>query len=126
MAMRKKLPTLAFALLLCATAPIAAQDAGNAAPPAPEKGKAEGTVQAPAPEAESAPAVEAPRGPDVSALRKDLSAVLDELTQARSRASTLVKALFGTRVSVSVARRADDQRLSRIILRFDGVPVHDS
>jgi hypothetical protein len=126
MDMRARLPVLAFALLLCATRPIAAQDAGNGAPPTADKGKAESTQPAATPEAESAPPAEAPRGPDVSALRKDLSAVLDELTQARARASSLVKALFGTRVSVSVARRADDQRLSRIILRFDGVPVHDS
>ena len=116
---------LALSLLLSAAAPTMAQDAAaNPSPPADEKAKPEGAPQAAAPEAPQ-PA-QAPRGPDVSSLRKDLSAVLDELTQARARASALVKSLFGTRVSVAVARRADDQRLARIVLRFDGVPVHDS
>jgi hypothetical protein len=122
---RSTLITLLSGSLLAAS--VHAQEPG-APPPAPATDKpapapAEAAVPpAPAP----APEVEEKRGPDVSALQKDLSAVLDELTQARARASSLVKALFGTRVSVTVARRADDQRLARIVLRFDGVPVHDS
>jgi hypothetical protein len=83
---------------------------------------------APPPPAEPAPAP-APAedsGPDVSALEKDLAAVLDELTQARARASVLVKSLFKTQIEVWVARRADDQRMERIVLKLDGIPVHDS
>ena len=52
--------------------------------------------------------------------------MLDELTQARARASVLVKSLFKTQIEVWVARRADDQRMERIVLKLDGIPVHDS
>ena len=117
--------TVYLLLLSLAAGHAGAQDAKAPAPPAPEKAAAQSSEQASAPEPAAEPA-EPPRGPDVSALRKDLSAVLDELTQARARTSAMVKALFGTRVTVWVARRADDQRLARIVLRFDGVPVHDS
>jgi glucose/arabinose dehydrogenase len=81
------------------------------------------------PPAESAPEAappEASKGPDTAALSAELSSVLDELTQARARASVLVKSLFRTQVEIWVARRADDQRMARIQLKLDGVPVHDS
>jgi hypothetical protein len=76
---------------------------------------------APAPAAPAAPAQ-----PDVSALSSELSSVLDELIQARTRASVLAKTLFRTRIDINVLRRADDQQLVRIKLALDGVPVHDS
>jgi hypothetical protein len=62
----------------------------------------------------------------VSRLETELASVLDELIQARTRTSVLVKTLFRTPVEVWVIRRADDQRLAHITLRLDGVPVHDS
>jgi hypothetical protein len=52
--------------------------------------------------------------------------VLDELIQARTRTAVLVKTLFRTPLEVWVVHRADEQRLARITLRLDGVPVHDS
>ncbi|MFT3923437.1 MAG: hypothetical protein QM778_12955 [Myxococcales bacterium] len=89
-----------------------------------------------APEAASAAQTPAPvptppqsspaSGPDVSQLEGELANVLDELIQARTRTSVLVKTLFRTPVEVWVVRRADDQRLAHITLRLDGVPVHDS
>ena len=71
-------------------------------------------------------AAPASTGPDVSHLESELASVLDELIQARTRTSVLVKTLFRTPVEVTVIRRADDQRLAHITLRLDGVPVHDS
>lgn len=65
-------------------------------------------------------------GPDVSALSSELSNVLDELIQARTRASVLAKSLFRTRIDINVLRRADDQQLVHVRLALDGVPVHDS
>lgn len=72
----------------------------------------------------AAPATTA--APDVSALSSELSAVMDELIQARTRASVLAKALFRTRIDINVVRRADDQQLVRIRLALDGMPIHDS
>jgi hypothetical protein len=68
----------------------------------------------------------APPPPDVSALSGELSEVLDELIQARTRASVLAKSLFRTRIDINVLRRADDQQLVRVKLALDGVPVHES
>jgi hypothetical protein len=90
----------------------------------PEKPEAAPVAEAAAPEV-VAPA-EVPKGPDTALLSAELSSVLDELTQARARASVLVKSLFRTQVEIWVARRADDQRMARIQLKLDGVPVHDS
>ncbi len=109
--------TLTLSLVLLFAASALAQD-----PPAPPAEPAAAQPAQAAPE--QAPAVE--KGVDVSALTAELSIVLDELTQARARASVLVKALFRTQVEVWVARRADDQRMTRIQLKLDGIPVHDS
>ena len=69
---------------------------------------------------------ESAAAPDVSALSGELSSVLDELIQARTRASVLAKSLFRTRIDINVLRRADDQQLVRVKLSLDGMPVHDS
>lgn len=74
----------------------------------------------------SAPVEKRPATADVSGLSAELSAVLDELIQARTRASVLSKALFRTRIDIHVRRRANDQQLMRVKLSLDGVPVHDS
>jgi hypothetical protein len=62
----------------------------------------------------------------LSLARQELQSVLDELIQARSRVAVLGKALFKTSLEVNVVRRADDQRLVRVVLSLDGIPVHDS
>ena len=85
-----------------------------------------------APEAVSEPAVHAPTaappdsGDDLAQLRAELSRVLDELIQARTRATVLAKNLFRTRIDITLLRRADDQDLGKLRLLLDGVPVHDS
>jgi hypothetical protein len=120
--MRRIAPILL--LSLAATAEAQAPDPPAPAPaPAQPAPAAEAPTEAPAPAPEPAPA---PAGPDVSALEKELATVLDELTQARARASLLVKSLFKTQVEVWVARRADEQRMERLVLKLDGIPVHDS
>jgi hypothetical protein len=97
---------------------------GTPAPPAPAQPAAPSQESGEA--APSAAPAQAPAGPDVSALSSELSAVLDELIQARTRASVLAKTLFRTRIDVLVTRRSDDQQLLRVRLALDGVPVHDS
>jgi len=106
--------------------PLTATPAPTAAPAAPATAP---TAVAPVTVIEprkATPAPSAPAEPDVSALSSELSSVLDELIQARTRASVLAKALFRTRIDINVLRRADDQQLVRIKLALDGVPVHDS
>jgi len=89
------------------------------------KAEPEKAAPASAPAEAVAPAQESAT-PDVSALSAELSAVLDELIQARTRASVLAKSLFRTRIDINVLRRADDQQLVHVRLSLDGVPVHDS
>jgi hypothetical protein len=97
-----------------------------ATPATPAAPAAPAASSEPAPAAAPEAAAKPPAGPDVSALSAELSAVLDELIQARTRASVLAKTLFRTRIDVLVTRRSDDQQLLRVKLALDGVPVHDS
>jgi hypothetical protein len=98
--------------------------AGAAKPVAPAPATAPSTAVEPRTPEAAAPVAAPP--PDVSALSSELSAVLDELIQARSRASILAKSLFRTRIDINVLRRADDQQLLHVKLALDGVPVHES
>lgn len=118
---RALLPSLAGLLAVAAAARAEGPSKGA---PAPAPVQAASSEPAEAPE-DGAPA-EAPAGPDVGALSAELSAVLDELIQARTRASVLAKTLFRTRIDVLVTRRSDDQQLLHVKLALDGVPVHDS
>ncbi|HTU62947.1 MAG TPA: hypothetical protein VMF89_31015, partial [Polyangiales bacterium] len=79
--------------------------ATGAKPAAPAPVTVPATVIEPRTPEAAAPA--APPPPDVSALSSELSSVLDELIQARSRASILAKSLFRTRIDINVLRRAD-------------------
>lgn len=100
-----------------------------AQPAAPAAAPASGTPTTTAPVTVIEPRAAtptAPAAPDVSALSTELSEVLDELIQARSRASVLAKSLFRTRIDINVLRRADDQQLLHVKLALDGVPVHES
>jgi hypothetical protein len=110
---------------------LAQEPAKPATTPAPAAAGSTPTVVAPVvieprKAAVTAAAPTAASAPDVSALTAELSAVLDELIQARTRASVLAKTLFRTRIDINVVRRADDQQLVRIKLALDGMPVHDS
>ncbi len=145
--MGHKLPLLVV-LSLCGLSSLArAQDAGSPATPSgpasaatpnpathPNTGAPKSAAPASASPAPAATPVQAASesvappatGPDLSVVRSDLANIMDELIAARARVSILSKALFKTKLSVRVVRRADDQRLEHITLRLDGVPVHDS
>ena len=77
-----------------------------------------------APPAESARRRERRAPPDVSALSSELSTVLDELIQARTRASCWPRACSARHRHQRAAPRRDHS-CSRT-LTLDGVPVHDS
>jgi hypothetical protein len=74
----------------------------------------------------SAPSDAAGRTAELDRLEQELSAVMDELVEARARAGVIARGLFQTELGVDVIRRADDQRLAHLRLTLDGVPVHDS
>jgi hypothetical protein len=84
------------------------------------------------PQSEPAPAAPPPKEGKAegdAALRKiedELARVMDELVSARARAAVLSQALFKTKLEVEVFRRADDTQLARIVLKLDGLPIHDS
>jgi hypothetical protein len=109
-----------------ATKPPAAAPAAPAAAAPASAPTSIGPVTIEPRKAVGSPAPAAPAAPDVSALSGELSAVMDELIQARTRASVLAKTLFRTRIDINVLRRADDQQLVRIKLALDGMPIHDS
>jgi hypothetical protein len=70
------------------------------------------------------PAPSDARATEVAALRHDLSAVMDELVQARARVAVLGKALFKTKVRVKIDNRATpDQVVVGASLWLDGSPV---
>jgi hypothetical protein len=60
----------------------------------------------------------------VSGLQTELSALMDELVQARTRAALLGKTLFKTVTRVYVQNLAgDDAVLSKVVLKLDGAPI---
>lgn len=61
---------------------------------------------------------------EVSGLQTELSALMDELVQARTRAALLGKTLFKTVTRVYVQNLAgDDAVLSKLVLKLDGAPI---
>lgn len=92
---------------------------------------AEPNAQASAPATESTPAVDPAleptlaTGPDLSPLRQEFTAIMDELVKARARVAIVGKALFKTKVRIVLQNRAGDaQSLERIVLRLDGAPIY--
>jgi hypothetical protein len=60
----------------------------------------------------------------VSGLQTELSSLMDELVQARTRAALLGKTLFKTVTRVYVQNLAgDDAVLSKVVLKLDGAPI---
>jgi hypothetical protein len=60
----------------------------------------------------------------VPGLQTELSALMDELVQARTRAALLGKTLFKTVTRVYVQNLAgDDAVLSKVVLKLDGAPI---
>jgi hypothetical protein len=109
---------LASLSLVCVEALVSAQDVSPEAKEKPSEGSATNKP--------SAPADEATRTAELDRLEQELSAVMDELVEARARASVIARGLFSTELAVEVVRRADDQQLAHLTLTLDGVPVHDS
>jgi hypothetical protein len=117
-----------------------------APPPPPPPAAAAAAEPAPAPEPETAPAPvpaapePAPASPppaaavaaakpklsaeQLDALRAESSQLIDEMTQARAKASLLGKTLFKTQLRLRVQNlAAPDPRLVKIVLKLDGAPV---
>jgi hypothetical protein len=121
--------TTLLASLLLASA-VSAQEPKAPSTQDPKAPAAEATKPSTAssevPAQESTSAAPASNAPDVSSLQSELSSVLDELIQARTRAAVLAKSLFKTRIELLMSRRADDQKIVHVRLGLDGVPVHDS
>lgn len=113
---------LGWTLLLCQ--PALAEDE----PPAQPEAEAAEVAVDPQVASEEPDQPDAPGADDeaLAALRGELSTLLDELIQARTRASVLAKNLFRTQVDITLLRRADAQNLAGLKLLLDGVPVHDS
>ena len=81
-------------------------------------------VDAPAEPEEARPTESYAFGPDLSPIRSQFTAIMDELVQLRSRTAVLGRQLFNTRVSVTVENRAsDDNVLERMVLHLDGAPI---
>ncbi|MDB4990093.1 MAG: Outer rane autotransporter barrel [Myxococcaceae bacterium] len=97
---------------------VAAQDK------APEKAV---TVAEPVAEVSERPSERAAgKSSELAQIERELAVVMDELVAARVRAGVLARSLFHTELTVDVSRRAGDQTMRRMVLRLDGVPVHDS
>lgn len=75
----------------------------------------------------AAPANVAPKASDaedVASLQSELSTLMDELVQARTRAALLGKTLFKTVSRVYVQNlTGDDAVLSKVVLKLDGAPI---
>jgi hypothetical protein len=95
----------------------------SAAPSAATITPAAEPERTPEPAAEPAADAEPDKTEKFANLQQQLSSVMDELAQARARATVLGKALFKTKVSVKVDNRAEDQVAVRAALWLDGAPV---
>ncbi|MGE0785098.1 MAG: hypothetical protein AB7S26_05370 [Sandaracinaceae bacterium] len=66
-----------------------------------------------------------PAPPDISPIRADYVALMDDLVQARMRVHALGSELFRTRITVDVEDRTGDRvTIARIVVRLDGAPVY--
>ncbi len=112
--------TASFLALVLLSLPLVAAGQAEVAAPAAEAPAEPTPEPAPAPAAEEA----APPPSQVDALQTELSALMDELVQARTRASLIGKTLFKTQVRVFVQNLAgDDAILAKIVLKLDGAPI---
>jgi hypothetical protein len=99
--------------------PLAAGE-GDEAKPAPLSV----TPVAATPDASKDSAPPAADTEQVSGLQTELSSLMDELVQARTRAALLGKTLFKTVTRVYVQNLAgDDAVLSKVVLKLDGAPI---
>ena len=112
-----------------APTPPAAQATPDAATPPATPPAVPVATPAPTPAPTPTPEVvdPGPTPPDVSPLREEYVALMDEMVQARGRVAELGRELFQTRVAVMVQDRAgDDQTLARFVVELDGAPIYRS
>ncbi len=65
-----------------------------------------------------------PAPPDVTPIRTDFVALMDDLVQARMRVSALGSELFRTRITIDLQdRTGDGTSLARLVVHLDGAPV---
>jgi hypothetical protein len=100
--------------------PLAAADGEAAAPPSvnvtPVTESPDSTKPSEPPAADTE---------EVSGLQTELSSLMDELVQARTRAALLGKTLFKTVTRVYLQNLAgDDAVLSKVVLKLDGAPIY--
>lgn len=103
--------------------PPAAQLEGEGEPP-PDGETAPPPTEEPSeqPTAEFDPG---PAPPDVSPIRADYVALMDDLVQARMRVHALGSELFRTRITVDLQDRTGDSvNLARVQVLLDGAPVY--
>lgn len=108
--------------------PASAED-DDGADDAPSPPSAEATPSpAPPPTPPApAPADAGPAPPDVSPIRSEYVALMDDLVQARMRVHALGNELFRTRIRVELHDRTGGQvTLSRIVVHLDGAPIFQS
>jgi hypothetical protein len=68
-----------------------------------------------------------PAPPDVSPIRADYVALMDDLVQARMRVGALGAELFHTRIKVDLQdRTGDNVAVARLVVHLDGAPVFQS
>lgn len=106
-----------------ATTGPASRQTGGGGPATPAA-----TTTSPAGEAATDDAVAADAAePDLGPLRDELTSIMDELVQVRSRVAVLGRQLFRTKVRVVVQNRAGDETsLARVALELDGAPIFRS
>ncbi len=110
-----------------ATPPAAATQAQAQTPPAsppqtptPPAATTEEPSEQPTAEFDPGPAP-----PDVSPIRDDYVALMDELVQARMRVAALGSELFRTRITIDLQdRTGDNTNLARLVVHLDGAPVY--
>ncbi|HEY8429874.1 MAG TPA: hypothetical protein VIL20_15930 [Sandaracinaceae bacterium] len=120
-----------------ADAPDAAEPPDAAAPPVtppPGSAPAQGGEPPPAdalpPEPSSTPIEPfdpGPAPPDISPIRADYVALMDDLVQARMRVHALGNELFRTRIRIELQDRTGGLvSLARLVVHLDGAPVFQS
>jgi hypothetical protein len=99
-----------------------------AVPPSAAEPTAPAEPAASAPPSAAAPEQPKPAANEkLAALRSDVTTLVDEMVQARSRAALLGKTLFKTQVRVRVQNlAAPDPVLVKIVLKLDGAPIFRS
>lgn len=119
---RRHLVSVLLGVLVGGVATMSVRARADDEPAAPSGTPAEEAPPAAAPANEASKAADAE---EVSGLQTELSALMDELVQARTRAALLGKTLFKTVSRVYVQNLTGDAAvLSKVVLKLDGAPIY--